>query len=319
MLAEQAAAGVDLRRFRLGDGRFRPARSGLPACSPIVARIAAGRPADRALDPVSDGDHDRRGRPQRRRHGRPDRECRGARRLRVVPEVQVGANVRDRGGDLVTGDPVVPAGVRLGAVHLGALAAAGVTTCAAPGGRGSYWPSPAASSGRPASRFAWRDLRRERSHPRDPDRQYRGNRRAPASSQGRCKRHRAAIERGLEADVLLTSGGVSVGVYDFVRSHRARARGRGGLLAGRGPSRQAGRLRCRAVAPSCSACRGTRSPRSSASSSSSALLCWRSRGPRRRGRVPAGPAWPCGRLSGSATRCSAPAPRSRTARSCSTR
>ena len=46
----------------------------------------------------------------------------------VVPgEVAEGANVRPRGGDLRAGDPVVGAGVRLGPVHLGALAAAGVT------------------------------------------------------------------------------------------------------------------------------------------------------------------------------------------------
>jgi molybdopterin molybdotransferase len=32
---------------------------------------------------------------------------------------------------------------------------------------------------------------------------------------------RAAIERGLEADVLVTSGGVSVGVYDLVRATEA--------------------------------------------------------------------------------------------------
>ena len=41
--------------------------------------------------------------------------------------VPMGANVRDRGGDLARGATVAAAGVRLGPAHLGALAAAGVT------------------------------------------------------------------------------------------------------------------------------------------------------------------------------------------------
>ena len=54
---------------------------------------------------------------------------------------------------------------------------------------------------------------------------------------------RAALERGLDADVLVTSGGVSVGVHDLVRARRGRARRRGGLLAGRRAAGQADRVR----------------------------------------------------------------------------
>ena len=96
----------------------------------------------------------------------------------VVPgEVVEGANVRPRGGDLRAGDPVVGAGVRLGPVHLGALAAAGVTTV-----RASRSPRVVlAVTGtelaldRRGAR-ARRDLRRERRDPGHPDPQHRSER-----------------------------------------------------------------------------------------------------------------------------------------------
>src|SRR5262249_60519256 len=46
----------------------------------------------------------------------------------VSANVARGDNVRRRGGDLRAGDVVVESGVRLGPAHLGALAAAGVTS-----------------------------------------------------------------------------------------------------------------------------------------------------------------------------------------------
>ena len=55
--------------------------------------------------------------------------------------------------------------------------------------------------------------------------------------------HRDAIERGLAHDVLVTSGGVSVGPHDLVRRDRGGARRRGGLLGRVREAGQAARLR----------------------------------------------------------------------------
>jgi molybdopterin molybdotransferase len=46
--------------------------------------------------------------------------------IEIGERVELGANIRPRGGDLRTGDTVVSAGARLGPAQLGALAAAGV-------------------------------------------------------------------------------------------------------------------------------------------------------------------------------------------------
>src|SRR5207244_3958496 len=99
-----------------------------------VERIAAGRPAGRPLGPgeaaaiatggvVPDGadavvpveyvvEHDNS--------------------VEVSAAVEVGANVRPRGGDVRAGEAVLPAGARVGPAQIGALAAAGiaVVTCA---------------------------------------------------------------------------------------------------------------------------------------------------------------------------------------------
>ena len=47
--------------------------------------------------------------------------------LTVPAAVQAGANVRPRGGDIVEGSEIVPAGTRIGPAQIGALAAAGVS------------------------------------------------------------------------------------------------------------------------------------------------------------------------------------------------
>jgi molybdopterin molybdotransferase len=136
-----------------------------------------------------------------------------------VPEaVAVGANVRPRGGDVHEGDVVVPAGARLGPAQLGALAAAGVDAVVC-GGRprasvvvtGSELRSPGDALGpgqvyeangillRAALAAAGAETGEGASVPDDAD------------------LHRDALARGLDGDVLLTSGGVSVGPHDLVR------------------------------------------------------------------------------------------------------
>src|SRR6187401_557162 len=126
VLAEPARALVDLPPFPSSamDG-FAVRAGDVPGTLPIVARVAAGRPADRPLEPG---------------------EAMGIATGGVVPEgadavipveyvvehdntieiseaVAVGASIRPSGGDVRRGEVVVEAGARLGPAQLGALAA----------------------------------------------------------------------------------------------------------------------------------------------------------------------------------------------------
>jgi molybdopterin molybdotransferase len=132
--------------------------------------------------------------------------------------VDVGANIRPRGGDLESGDPVCPAGTRLGPAQVGALAAAGVAEvlCGA--------------VPRAAVLATGTELRRP-GEPLGPGEVYEANgvilAAQLASAGASVERlaavaddedaHREALARGLEHDVLVTSGGVSVGPHDLVR------------------------------------------------------------------------------------------------------
>jgi molybdopterin molybdotransferase len=225
VLAEDARSAVDLPPFSASamDG-FALRSADVPGTLPIVARIAAGRPAGRTLEageamaiatggvvpegadsvvPIEDVE---------------ERED----AVSVSGAVANGENVRDRGGDLRQGDMVVAAGTRLGPAHVGALAAAGVSTTrchrvprvvvvvtgtelAAPGdplGPGEIYD---------ANGFIL--ATQVRSAGAEVDRL------PPVKDDADATR--SAIERGLAADVLITTGGVSVGVYDLVRAAEA--------------------------------------------------------------------------------------------------
>jgi molybdopterin molybdotransferase len=221
VVAEDVRALVDLPPFPSSamDG-FAVQATDTPGTLPVVARIAAGRPADRELGPG---------------------EAMGIATGGVVPEgadavvpieyvvardndveipeaAREGANVRPRGGDVAAGDVVVPAGTRLGPAQLGALAAAGVARVAC--GRRP----------RVAVLTTGSELRRPGDELR-PGEVYEANglvlRAALAAAGGDIRElapveddeeeHRAAIAEGLDADVLVTSGGVSVGPHDLVR------------------------------------------------------------------------------------------------------
>lgn len=223
--AEPARALVDLPPFPSSamDG-FAVRAADLPGTLPVVERIAAGRPARRALAPgeamaISTGG--------------------------VVPEgadsvipieyvvqhdnaidareaVRPGAHVRPRGGDVAAGDVVVEAGVRLGPVQLGALAAAGVAEVAC------------ARRPRVAILATGSELARSGDE-LAPGQIYESNGLMLAAALASVgadidalpvvaddeSAHRKALERGLAADVLVTSGGVSVGPHDLVRAIEA--------------------------------------------------------------------------------------------------
>jgi molybdopterin molybdotransferase len=138
--------------------------------------------------------------------------------IEVAGAVQAGAHVRPRGGDVSAGDVVVGAGVQLGPAQLGALAAAGVASV------------PCVRRPRVAILSTGSELAR----PGDelgPGQVYEANglmlaaalaavgaeiEQLPAVADDEAT-HREALERGLAADVLVTSGGVSVGPHDLVR------------------------------------------------------------------------------------------------------
>lgn len=135
-----------------------------------------------------------------------------------VEHVEPGENVRPRGGDITAGDAVVSAGTTCGPTQLGALAAVGLVSV-----RCGRRP-------RVAVLATGSELRRP-GEALGPGEIYESNtvmlaaqlRRAGADAEVHgavaddAAATRAALERGLEADVLITSGGVSVGEHDLVR------------------------------------------------------------------------------------------------------
>jgi molybdopterin molybdotransferase len=221
VLAEDATAVVDLPPFPSSamDG-YAVRSADTPGVLPISARIAAGRPAPHELRPgeamaiatggvVPDGadavipieyvvERDNS--------------------VEVPEPAPSGANVRRRGGDLRAGDSVVGRGTVLGPAQLGALAAAGVAgvACAArPRASvvttGTELRSPGEELG-PGEVYEANGLilaTQLRSAGAVPARLA-----AVADDEDA---HREAIGRGLESDVLVTSGGVSVGPHDLVR------------------------------------------------------------------------------------------------------
>jgi molybdopterin molybdotransferase len=142
--------------------------------------------------------------------------------VQIAEPVAFGANVRRVGGDLRQDEVVVPAGTVLGPAQVGGLAAAGVSqvSCArrpraAVLATGSELRAPGESL-RPGQIYEANGLILDAqllSAGAEVDRL------PPVADDEDA--HREAIARGLEADVLLTTGGVSVGVHDLVRKVEA--------------------------------------------------------------------------------------------------
>jgi molybdopterin molybdotransferase len=219
--AAAVRAAVDLPPFASSamDG-FAVRAADVPGTLPIVARIPAGRPAGRplaageamaistggvvpdgadAVVPVED-------------------VVQRDNSIEVTHAVAPGAHVRPRGADVAAGEVVVDGGARLGAAQLGALAAAGVVTF------------PCARRPRVSVLATGSELARA-GEPLAPGQVYESNglmlaaalaaagaevETLPAVADDEAA-HREALERGLAADVLVTSGGVSVGPHDLVR------------------------------------------------------------------------------------------------------
>jgi molybdopterin molybdotransferase len=221
VLAEDARAVVDLPPFPSSamDG-FAVRSEDTPGRLPVVARIAAGLPAPRPLEagetmaiatggvvPVGADsvipleyvvEHDNE--------------------VEIPTAVVQGDNVRPRGGDVAAGDVVVPHGARLHAAQIGALAAAGLDGVVV------------ARRPRVAVLATGTELRRA-GETLGPGEVYEANGVLLATALASAgadvdtlpavaddeSSHRDALERGLAADVLVTSGGVSVGPHDLVR------------------------------------------------------------------------------------------------------
>ena len=220
-LAEPARALVDLPPFRNSAMDGYALRAGdTPGELPVVHRVAAGTPAPRALEAgeamgIATGGLVPEGADAVIQH---ELVVEKDNSIEVSTAVAKGANVREPGRDVSAGAVVVAGGIRLGPAQIGALAAAGVAevVCArrprvavlatgtelrgpgsalAPGevyeANGVMLAAQLATAGAEVTRLD--------SVADDED------------------AHRRALETGLEFDVLVTSGGVSVGPHDLVR------------------------------------------------------------------------------------------------------
>ena len=136
----------------------------------------------------------------------------------IADAAAAGQHVRPRGGDVSAGATVVAAGARLSAAQVGALAATGVAEVAC-----SIRPRVAVVATGSELRAAGDELA--------PGQIYESNRAMIAAVLARANAdvdvmpvveddadaHREAISRALASDVLVTSGGVSMGEHDLVR------------------------------------------------------------------------------------------------------
>jgi molybdopterin molybdotransferase len=222
ILAESAVAHVDLPPFDASamDG-FAVRAEDTPGRLPVVERIAAGRPASRPLEAgTAMGIATGAAVPARADAVIPiEYVAENDNHVEIAERVEIGANVRPRGGDLRAGEVVVAAGARLGPAQLGALAAAGVADISTARRPRAAVLSTGSELCRPGERL-------------EPGQIYEANGvllAAQLASAGAeveqldavaddPEAHRAALERGLAADVLVSSGGVSVGPHDLVRS-----------------------------------------------------------------------------------------------------
>jgi molybdopterin molybdotransferase len=220
--AEDVRARVDLPPFASSamDG-FAVRAADLPGTLRIVGESAAGRPYEAPLEPhsavaISTGAVV----PEGADAVVPiEVVVKRENTVEISQPAQEGAHVRPRGGDIAAGDVVVPAGTRLTPARLAAAAASGLAelTCrrrprvavlatgselAAPGDELSEGQIYETNTLMLAAALVadGADVLSEQ----------------PVADDEQALRE--ALERGLAADILVTSGGVSVGEHDLVRA-----------------------------------------------------------------------------------------------------
>jgi molybdopterin molybdotransferase len=225
VLAEAARSAIDLPPFASSamDG-FAVRADDTPGRLPVVERIAAGRPATRGLAAgeamaiatggvvpegadavvpiehvVEDGDA-----------------------IEVASRLERGSHVRPRGGDLAAGDLVVGAGTLVRPSEIGALAAAGVGDVVCTRQPLAAVVSTGTELRRPGESLELGQIFEANGVMLAAALASAGAVVTPPESVADDEAgHRSILERGLEADVLVTSGGVSVGPHDLVRKIEA--------------------------------------------------------------------------------------------------
>ena len=220
--AEDVRAHVDLPPFASSamDG-FAVRASDLPGTLRVAGESAAGQPFEEVVEPgcavaistgavVPDGANS---------VVPVENVVQQDNSVEIAQSAEPGAHVRPRGGDVAAGEVVVPTGVRLTPARLAAAGASGVAElrCARRPtvmvlATGSELVDPGEAL-RPGQIYETNGLMLSSALAaagaevvREP----------PVADDEQALRQ--ALERGLSADVLVTSGGVSVGEHDLVRA-----------------------------------------------------------------------------------------------------
>ena len=220
VLAEDARATVDLPPFPSSamDG-FALRAADAPGRLPIVARIAAGHPAPRPLAPgeamaIATGGVV----PEGADAVVPIEVVTDEGEAVEVPSVESGTHVRPLGGDLARGDVVVEAGTVLRPAELAALAAVGIAEVACARRPRAAVVTTGSELRRPGESLAAGQIFESNGVMLAAALASAGAVVEPQVSVADDEtEHRDALERGLDANVLVTSGGVSVGPHDLVR------------------------------------------------------------------------------------------------------